>query len=682
MALVSYSIPSLWNGVSQQPASLRNITQAEEQINGLATIAEGLAKRPPTQHVAQLTATDITSAFTHTINRDTTERFEVIIIDDDLEVYDLLDGSSVSVSFPDGKLYLNTTDAQAGFAAVTIADSTFIANKQITVADDGTTSSATLTGTVQEFSDLPVSPSNGQIYRIQGQANNEFDDYYVVYTSATGVWTETIGPSVTDTFDASTMPHELVYNGSTFTFQEITWDSQLIGDADSVPFPSINGLTISDIFFHRDRLCLLADENIMMSRSGDYFNLFPTTVTAVTDDDPIDRAASHTKVSDLKHGVPFNESLLLFSDQTQFVLSASGTLTPRTVRLDVSTEFESSPKAKPVGAGQNVYFAVPRGDSTQMREYFVEPNTTTNDAANITAHTPTYLPKDVFKIAASTNEDIVICLSSDTQNKAYVYKYFWSGDQKVQSSWSTWTFDAGDEILNVDIIEDTIYWVIQRSGDGVYLEKMQLTGDPVEASLGIVVHLDRRTELTGSYSAGTDLTTWTIPYVDAGDFQVVLSEDWTERAGEIITTSHPTTTTITASGDLSADTAYVGRIYSLEYTFSEQFVRETRGQEKGAILNGTFMLRSMLIRYVDAGYFRVEVTPYARDTNTYPMSAKFLGDASTIIGTINNATGTHEAFLLDQSTGITIKIINDSYHPSQLMSADVQGEYVIRSKRV
>jgi len=419
-----------------------------------------------------------------------------------------------------------------------------------------------------------------------------------------------------------------------------------------------------------------------MSRSGDFFNFFPSTVTAVTDDDPIDVAASHTKVAILKHAVAFNESLLLFSDQTQFVLGASGTLTPKTVRLDVATEFENSEAASPVGAGQNIYFAVPRGSNTQIREYFVEPNTTTNDAANITSHVPTYIPQDTFKLAASTNEDILFALSNQTPNIMYVYKYFWSGDQKVQSSWSKWQFDATDEILNVDIIEDIVYVIIQRSGDGVYLEKMQLTGDASEADLGVVVHLDRRTKLTGVYASGTGLTTWTLPYVDAGDFSVILDEAWTTRAGETITTTKATTTTLTAQGNLSADPAYVGRNYSLEYTLSEQFVREARGNDKGAILNGVFMLRMLRLRYVNAGFFKVEITPEAREMFTYVMSAKLLGESTNIIGDIVEDTGTFELPILAQSTGVTIKIINDSYLPSQLMAADFEGEYVIRSKRV
>ena len=63
-----------------------------------------------------------------------------------------------------------------------------------------------------------------------------------------------------------------------------------------------------------------------MSRSGEFLNFFPETITQTLDTDPIDVASTHTKVSILRHAVSFDEELLLFSDQTQFVLKGGATL--------------------------------------------------------------------------------------------------------------------------------------------------------------------------------------------------------------------------------------------------------------------------------------------------------------------------------------------------------------------
>ena len=49
MPLINHSIPNLINGVSQQSESLRLGSQAESQINGHASVVEGLKKRTNTE---------------------------------------------------------------------------------------------------------------------------------------------------------------------------------------------------------------------------------------------------------------------------------------------------------------------------------------------------------------------------------------------------------------------------------------------------------------------------------------------------------------------------------------------------------------------------------------------------------------------------------------------------------
>src|SRR5690606_18021589 len=103
--------------------------------------------------------------------------------------------------------------------------------------------------------------------------------------------------------------------------------------------------------------------------------------------------------------------LLLFSAQTQFSVESGDLLTPRTVSIKPTTEFECNTLAAPVGVGRNVYFAVPRGDFEGVREYFVADDTDTEDASDITGHVPRYIPSGVYKIAAALNEDLICFLT-------------------------------------------------------------------------------------------------------------------------------------------------------------------------------------------------------------------------------------------------------------------------------
>ena len=107
-------------------------------------------------------------------------------------------------------------------------------------------------------------------------------------------------------------------DGSTYTVGGISYDepnfaSRTVGDEVTSPDPTFVDRKINDIFFYRNRLGFLSDENVIFSKAGKFFTFWATTVTTAIDDDMIDLAVSHNKVSVLKYAVPFNEQLVLFS---------------------------------------------------------------------------------------------------------------------------------------------------------------------------------------------------------------------------------------------------------------------------------------------------------------------------------------------------------------------------------
>ena len=85
MPLITEQISNLINGVSQQPPSLRLASQCEVQENGMVTIAEGLKKRPPLEHVAKITNKTDTDAKVHFIDRNDTERFVLLLSSDQFD---------------------------------------------------------------------------------------------------------------------------------------------------------------------------------------------------------------------------------------------------------------------------------------------------------------------------------------------------------------------------------------------------------------------------------------------------------------------------------------------------------------------------------------------------------------------------------------------------------------------
>ncbi|WP_293935405.1 hypothetical protein [Iodobacter sp.] len=127
MGLVTQTIRTLNAGISQQPPVLRFPEQAETQINLWSTAADGLQKRPPSLHIANLSlGAEWAESKIHWINRDTTERYVSLFRNDGIAVFDLA-GNKMVVNLPEGLSYLSDA-SKDDIKAITVADFTFVLN--------------------------------------------------------------------------------------------------------------------------------------------------------------------------------------------------------------------------------------------------------------------------------------------------------------------------------------------------------------------------------------------------------------------------------------------------------------------------------------------------------------------------------------------------------------------------
>ena len=590
-------------------------------------------------------------------------------------------------------------------------------NTQLTVVKDS----------VQRFTDLPTVSPNGYVVEIKGDEATNFDNYYVKFVTNNGgafeegQWEETVEAGIPFKFDYATMPHVLIrqadgnfrfarvdgdsYTASGQTFTLPKWGERTVGDQDSAPNPSFIGATINNVFFFRNRLGFLADDNVVLSRVAEFFNFFPETVISVIDSDPIDVGASHTKVAILKHAVTMGEQLILFSDQTQFVLtSSSDTLTPKTANVVVATEFESSDSAQPVGSGSSIYYLTQKGSFAGVREYITQENVAIKEASNITIHVPRLIPSNIFKLAVSTNEDVLVLLGTDNPNKLYINRWLYGENfQKILNSWSTYTFNSARSIRNVDFIGTDLFCVVEEA-NGTTLEKIPFEAEFKEANSEFEFHLDHKvteatTGVSVAYNASTNVSTFTVPYrlranmnivgryLASGETSTFVNTQGTTvtlKAGQLLQTTNATngsTSTITATGDFRNSKFIIGEPFLMHYRFSQQRLTEGAGQ-RSEFISGRLQLHHFYIKFEDTGFFRVEVTPENRDTSTHKFTGRLLGAASAAIGQINLETGTFRVPIMSRADRVDIDVKNDTFLPTQLSSAEYEAMFYMRSRRV
>tara|TARA_Y100001973_G_scaffold10251_2_gene13931 strand:+ start:4292 stop:7549 length:3258 start_codon:yes stop_codon:yes gene_type:complete len=570
-----------------------------------------------------------------------------------------------------------------------------------------------------KFTDLPAANSPDDfVIRIIGDNTRQQDDYYVKFNADGSNWKESVKPGLNIHFDMTTMPHRLVRIfddanivsgtnplGITFIYEPIQeatisknvggvsteftrqgWRSRKVGDNTTNPFPTFLGNTINDIFFHRNRLGFLSDENVIFSEAGNYYNFFATTALTSIDSNPIDVAVSNNQVSILRHAVPFNEALLLFSELQQFKVTAGDALTPTSVSIDVSTQFESSSRAKPTPAGKYVFFPFKRGSFSGIREYFIDFTNEVNDATEVTAHVPQYIPGDVTKLASSSNEDMLVCLSSDETKNMYVYKYYWQGNEKLMSSWSVWKFDA--DILDCEFLGSKLYILFERT-DGVYLETLNLSTD---TSVGVMedktpVLLDRRVKL--SQATASQDTIAEIPYYSSSSphlpSNIVYVTDNARKIAEADVNAY-------VAADAS-NVVYAG----IPFTFKYEFSKFTYKQNEVPIQTAKLQLRNLNLLYNDSGYFvfNVDLAPYnllvnAGSNQTQTITPrkqyqKIFNGFITNVSSVDKYTllsGTFKGSIFSNASNCKVSLTNDEYLPCAFQSAEWEGFLHLRSQRV
>lgn len=821
--LVSYTIPSLIQGISQQPDAQREPSQGEVQINGMSSLVEGLRKREGSSAVARVGTTSFGDVYFHQVLRDSNEKYLVVIGKTAIKVFDL-QGVEKTVSAPYGYGYLSSVvRAKSDIRAASIADYTFISNTRavpamaaavapaiarpaahealvwvkaanygqsykvnvngtlatvttpvapvivsgstttenristeqiatdiatalagvtavtiarvgsvlhlrsasaITVAASDARANAditAITSAVQAFVELPTIAPQGYQMEILGDPGNKFDGYHVQFvtrdgagTFGEGAWQETVSPGVEYLINASTMPHLLVRlpNG-TFYFGPAngsvqggitipSWGQRTAGDYDTAPDPSFIGYPIQDVFIYKNRLGFLADENVILSRTREFFSFFPETVTTVLDTDPIDLTASNNRVSILRYAIPYQDELIIFSDQIQFRFNAAETvLTPGTAVITVLTQYEIDPDCRPIPVAGTIIFCQTNGQWSQFREFSVRGAGTAlvADASDLTGYVSSYVPADVFKLTANDtgNSWFAISEKAGYQSRIYVYKYFYrnsgNGAERAQSSWSYWDLNGADKILSVLCVQEVMYLLVEYGAE-VWLESMPVAdrlSDATPAPYPLL--LDRQVSTTsatpaairvapGIYNAILKTTTWTLPYTIKALTQAWSGYSATTNGG-VLLGSAASGNQIVARGNWSAAPVVFGEAFDFVYRFTRfKLYKEVGGGKAAANVERT-QVRHAKLRYHETGFFEAWVMAERRDRAIYKFDGTVLGSRNSEIGsalpngydpeTKRYFEGVFQIPIQSKGENCIVEIHNDTIHPCKFSTCEWVG---------
>ncbi len=143
MPPVSGTLPSLINGVSQQPNQARLPSQMEAVEDCWGDIVEGLGKRPHSSHIAQLSTTHLghlTNTFGQFVNLGTYGWKFVVVSNGALRLFDADDGTEhtievLPITGADPRTVIGSTPVAEAFKALSTGNEMLLLNKTVPVTN-------------------------------------------------------------------------------------------------------------------------------------------------------------------------------------------------------------------------------------------------------------------------------------------------------------------------------------------------------------------------------------------------------------------------------------------------------------------------------------------------------------------------------------------------------------------
>jgi len=326
-----------------------------------------------------------------------------------------------------------------------------------------------LTDSVLDISDLPVQCRHGYVVKVANSDSDE-DDYYVKFigknnVDGDGVWEECAKPGTEVEYDKTTLPVQLVRQADgSFVLDHMDWDKCTSGDTTingTNPRASFVGKTVNKLLFFRNRLAILSDENVILSRPGDFTNFWGVSAIAASPKDHIDVRCSSEFPAVLYDGIQVNAGLVLFTKNQQFMLTTdSDVLSPLTVKLNFISSFNFNPKTNPFSLGTTIGFLDNAGKNTRFMEMARVLREGEPDVVEQSKIIGKVLDKDLDLVSNSRANGLAF-FSEKNKTTLYGFRYFNSSDKRIQQAWFTWEFE--NKIVHHAVLDDDLYLITANS---------------------------------------------------------------------------------------------------------------------------------------------------------------------------------------------------------------------------
>ena len=558
-----------------------------------------------------------------------------------------------------------------------------------------------VTNQANNVGELPTNCRHNYVVKIVNSGDDD-DDFYLKFRQANagtanqdyfgeGVWEECAAPDFEIEINKDTMPVRLIrelpgntYPNGRFVCQSIDYIQRGVGDDNTNPVPSFIGSPIQKMLFFRNRLVVLSQNNVITSKTNDFFNFFSTSAMTETSSDPIDLQASSTFPTTIFDGIEVNAGLLLFSSNQQFMFTTdSDALTPTTAKVNYLSSYNYNPKTVPFSMGVTSGFINSTGKNSrifEMADIRREGEPTVLEQSKLVSKK---LPIDLT-IPTTSRENSILLIGAKNYNEVWGFRYYSNGEKRVQSAWFRWSL-SGDLVHHV-ILDDVYYLIVKNTNtvtelDEYILESIDVKKQDDTKVIGeesYPIHLDRHKQMSAlassAYSTSTKKTTFARPTGFSSTAQLAI---YNHNAGDDIGRFAKTTangSNLEVDGDWTGSTFMLGYLYDYLIEIPTIYVTQAAGEKSRSDTRSSLVIHRLHFAFGDVGNIDTTITRTGRVSYTTNFSAAEIDSlAANELPIVEDYIQTIPIY--ERNTNLNIQIKSTHPSPATLHSMNWEGDY-------
>lgn len=541
---------------------------------------------------------------------------------------------------------------------------------------------------VKDLADLPSVAWAGYLVAVGNTDVTLAHDYFLEYQGGPqdGQWVEVVGPNVATTINPATMPHAITNTAlNAFTVGPATWGTRLAGDGTkSAKDPYFIGNSIVDLQFIDARLAIVGNGWYGLSRSGNGYSFFPDTVQARLDTAPIHYRITTGKVTNVSNAVVAAESLQFWANKAQIRLSSGQeNIREDTVENKPITSYDYDGILAPEPVGQSsVVFGTSRGRWNNFTEVIYEGARPAGEI-NITGHCPNLIGGMLRQLEVSGSATMLAVLSDGLPNGVYIYQWFNSGKDRVQSAWNKWTFPSSTKVLWTGMSGSKAFVLLSWPNGVSTLEEIETEWEGDEDEY-VPLRADHRVSESLITEHGDGFKVVTLPYAvpePKRSLFVAYSrqdrEETGEQRGDLLEVEWLTDTTIKVFTAVADPRFWVGAIPVANRIQAKPYLTTRDG---AAMIVDEMTIMSLVVSHTQTTTYRFIAR--AIDGSVLPdeFSARRLDDPSIRNNKVPIEESGEETFDVGFAADeVTLELLNDTIFPSTWDSLQYRLQVTTRS---